>query len=185
MVINRNTLYFYVNNVLKGSADLTGIVFYATATNLFYLGADSDKLNLFKGHMDEVEFWVAESTTDSVPVLPRSSAYIPEVAWESSSVYIPNTADSVQVALMLDTSFYSELGVPAVNTDVNLYISVDNGSIYQKVTLTKLSMLTVRTAIYTGAANLTDVVTTEQLVYKLEGKNNKPLKFDGIILYWF
>lgn len=179
-----NTLYFYVDNVAYGVGDLTDVTLFETSTNSYYIGADSTGNNLFAGNMEEVEFFVGESIEDTAPVAARSTAYVPTIAWQSSAQYINSNATSLFVLFFLDEVKFSAISVPTLNTDLVFQVSINNGSNWYPVTLTKVGMLTVNTGIYKGTLDLTGKANTNQLKYQIDGSNNKPVKFDGLLISW-
>ena len=179
-----NVLYFYVDNIAKGTIDLTGVTFFATTTNTFYVGCDNAQNNLFIGNMDELEVFVGESIEDSAPVAARSTAYVPNISWESSAQYINSDATSLEMLFFLDEVKFSSISVPIINTDIIISVSINNGITYYPLTLSKVGMMTVNTAIYRGTLSLTDKANTNQLKYKITGSNNKPVKYDGLVISW-
>jgi len=179
-----NTLYFYVDNVAYGTADLTGVTLFATATNAFYVGCDSANTNLFIGNMDELEFFVGESTTDTIPVAARATAYVPAINWSSIATYIKSGVSSIGILVFFDEVKYASFGVPIVGTDSHFYLSIDNGSTYHEVTLTKIANLTTALVSYSGSLTCTGLTNTNQLKYKIVSAAGKVIKFDGCIAYW-
>lgn len=179
-----NILYFYVDNVAYGTADLTGVTLFATSTNTFYVGTDTAIANIFHGNIDELEFFVGESTTDTVPTSARSTAFIPAVYLESASSYFPSEMLNLNVLFFVDETSYSSFGVPVINTDTILYVSLNNGTTYYPITLTKVGTLSINTNIYKGTLAIAGKTSTNQLKYKITSVAGKVLKYDGCIIYW-
>lgn len=179
-----NTLHFYVDNVEYGTADLTGVTFFPTITNSFSLGADTVGTNLFNGNVDELEFFVGESITDTIPVAARSTSYIPAVNWQSAATYIKSGVGLINILVFFDEVQFSSFGVPIVETDSNFLVSLDNGSIWHDIVMSKIQNLTVSTVAYSGTLNTTGITNTNQLKYKITSPSGKVIKFDGCILYW-
>jgi len=179
-----NTLYFYVDNVAYGTADLTGVTLFTTSTNAFYVGCDTALTNLFAGNMDELEFFVGESTTDAIPVAARSTAHIPAVSWQSTSTYIKSDVVLINCLVYLDEVQFSSFGVPIPETDLHFLVSIDNGSTWNDITLIKVSQLTTADSVYSGTFDATGLTNTNKLKYKITSAAGKVVKFDGLILYW-
>jgi hypothetical protein len=166
-----------------GTADLTGVTFFTTASNNFYIGADVAGANPFIGHIQEVEFFVGENPTPVMPVAARSTAYIPAVSWETTSTYIPTGTASIGAIIFIDETTYASFGVPT-NGEFVFSVSIDNGATYHPVTMTRDGSLTTNTRIYKGTISLTGLTNTNQFKYKLTSVANKVLKYDGAIIYW-
>ena len=179
-----NTLYFYVDNVAYGTADLTGVTLFPTVTNSFILGADTAGTNLLNGNVDELEFFVGESIADTIPVAARSTAYIPAVSWQSAATYIKSGVAQINILVFFDEVQFASFGVPVVETDSNFLVSLDNGTTWSDITMVKVQNLTVATVVYSGALNTTGLANTNQLKYKVTSPSGKIVKFDGVIMYW-
>lgn len=179
-----NTLYFYVDGTAYGTVDLTGVTFFATSTNTFYVGADSSAENLLVGNIDELEFFIGENTVDTEPIAERSTAFIPELNIVSAATYIKSGVTLVNCLLFLDEVQFASFGVPTINTDCILSVSLDNGSTWTAITLEKVANLTTAVVSYSGTLTVDGLTNTNQFKYKIVSASGKVCKFDGAIFYW-
>lgn len=182
-----NTLYFYVDGVAYGTADMTGVslAINQSSSRYFYIGTDTAKTITFSGNIDELEFLVSSTTDDTEPVAERSTAYLPALTWISNPTYIPTTAKGLYISLLLDEVKHVDMGVPTVNTDLVISISTDNGLTWDAITLAKGGNVTTAVSSYFGSSDVTLLDNTNQLCYKIANAQGKVVKVDGIILYWF
>ena len=180
-----NTLYFFVNGTAYGTADLTGISLYSNNTSPHgKVGCDTNTLNSFKGHLQELEFFVRTLDVDTAPASPRNTAFLPPVNLLSKVNYIPTSAEKLNALFFLDETTWASFGVPIFGTDLTLQISLNNGTTWNTVSMSKSSALSTLTSIYTGTLDLTGITNTNQLIYKIVSNSGKVLKWDGLILYW-
>jgi len=179
-----NTLYFYIDNVPYGTADLTGVIFFNTVSLYYQLGCDNSGINLFIGNVDEFEFLINDYKSDIVPVEPRTTAYIPAIDVETISSYIPSDISVIDVLFFCDeVSFYPTM-LSSINTELIFSISIDNGATFHPVSLEKTGTLTTNTMMYRGTINVVSLTNTNQLKYKIANVAGKVIKFDGAIITW-
>lgn len=178
-----NVIYFFVNGTAEGSTACSA-TFDSGST--FNIAADSTPANNFIGNIQELEFFVQDHDVDTAPVAIRSTAFIPSVTWVSGSAYIPTGATTLYALLMQDEQTWKAIGsgVPVVSSDWNLSVSLDNGSTWHTVSMSKTTSLTTLTNMYAGFLALAGVTNTNQLQYKITSASGKVMKCDGVVMYW-
>jgi len=175
-----NTLYFYVDDTAYGTEDLTGITFFGEATT--YIIGDASASVII--NIEEVEFLVGETTSDTPPTSIRTAIHIPAIAWTSAPEYIQSNIQEIDVVLYQDVLQFASYGVPVFGTDCTFSVSLDNGSTFGTITMTRAGNLNSAIAVYRGFADVSGLTNTNQLVYKIESDADKCFKFDGLSLYW-
>jgi len=138
--------------------------------------------NALHGYVDEfrVSKGIARWTSDfAVPTSAYSFAYADNM--KLVSLQKPALTVPTQARLVL---FEEDIDVITLNTDLNAYVSRDNGITFTKVILNIESNSLTSDNILSGLVDLSSQPSGTQMVYKIETANGKHLRLYGISLTW-
>ncbi len=76
-----------------------------------------------------------------------------------------------------------DVDVATLNTDIKAYVSLDNGSNYEQVTLTNKGDYATDKHIITGAKTLTDR-DKQTMRWKIATYNDKNIRIHGVAQNW-
>ena len=141
--------------------------------------------SFFNGQIDEVRFYDKALSTDEISDLYNSGAGTSSISaggtnnmiLESESFSAVTEPDSARIIILEEDD-----GNVSLNTDLNVFLSKDNGSTWDSVFLNSDYNFSSNIKVLTGTTSLTSSGTN--IKYKIETYNNKATKIHGACVSW-
>jgi hypothetical protein len=185
--VNRSGNNFYMfrdGALISTGLTLTGNIFTPLGNN-GGIGRDWGSTNFFNGNIDEFSIWIGYALHTS-NFTPPSAAYsdsqvqnLPNVI--SRTYNTPTSPGTVTLlAVMADLT-----EAITINTDLKFAVSMDNGVNFNEVTMSKVNPYQIGTSnTYRGSISTSGMTSTNQLVWRVQGFNNKRYSISNLIVVW-
>ena len=177
-----DTLRLFVDGVVVGTQDLTGITFYDSTASLEVGSYATGVTDPFNGHIDEVRLskGTAAWTTGFTP---PTSAYSldPQNMTLTSERFTADTAPThARLTVLLDP-----VDVVTLNTDLIFSVSIDDGTTFATATMEYVQDYTSDIRILTcDEIDLSGITSGTEVVIKADTANEKKLRIHGWVVQW-
>lgn len=184
-----NNCYMFRDGVLiSTSLSITGTLHRPTgnfSSGLGYDWATSQRLN---AKLDELAIRIGTAfytSTFTPPVAAYSSLEIAGLngatGITSLAQFVPSGLSSFTMYLVIDTHYEAI----TINTDLILSLSLDNGSTYHTMTLTKYATYSTGSIfLYKAIATVSGYTNTNQFMWKLTDANGKRYVIKDVVATW-
>jgi hypothetical protein len=174
-------IYLYVNGVLDSTLNGTSFTNGTTTNYTLYIGSYFNASVGFKGYLDEIRMMTSAETPTLSNFGGKSTITNATGSFEGNAISVSSTNKMGAVITYQDNA-----GTNALNTDIILKLSADNGSNYSTATLTALPDFA--TGIKMAKVNDLSVTAGTQLKYKIEFANqaagSKEARIRGVSLQY-
>ncbi len=180
-----NNFYMFRDGVLISTGlSITGSIFSPLSNN-GGVGRDWGSTNYFNGNIDELTIWIGY-TLHTSNFTPPSAAYSDSLVQNLPNIisrtYNTPTSPST-ITLLAVISDQTE--AITINTDLKLAVSMDNGVNFSEVTMSKVNPYSIGTSnTYRGTISTSGMTSTNQLVWRAQGFNNKRYSINDLIVEW-
>jgi hypothetical protein len=174
-------IYLYVNGVLDSTLNGTSFTNGTTTNYTLYIGSYFNASVGFKGYLDEIRMMTSAETPTLSNFGGKSTITNATGSFEGNAISVSSTNEMGAVI-----TYQDHAGTNALNTDIILKLSADNGSNYSTATLTALPDFA--TGIKMAKVNDLSVTAGTQLKYKIEFANqaagSKEARIRGVSLQY-
>lgn len=180
-----NNFYMFRDGVLVSTGLTIAGNIFSPFSNSSGVGRDWAGTNYLNGNVDELSVWLGYALHTS-SFTPPSAAYsdsqVQNLPTVISRTYNTPTSPST-VTLLAVISDQTE--AVAINSDLKLAISMDNGANFTEVTMSKVNSYQIGTSnLYRGSISTSGMSSTNQLVWRAQGFNNKRYSINDLIVVW-
>lgn len=172
VVMNSGVLKFYVDGV----AGVNQVETYGTMPNtgvVLRVGGSGGNVAL-DGWMDEIRISKGVARYTANFTLPTEVTVINDM----TLISLPQTATIVPDTVRL-IIFEEDIDSVALGTDLKGYVSRDNGTTFDEVTLTEEGTYSPTARILSGSVDVSSQPSGTDMVYKIESLNTKELRLHG------
>lgn len=185
--VNRsgNNFYMFRDGVLISTGlSITGNIFTPLGNN-GGIGRDWGSTNFFNGNVDEFSIWIGyalHTANFTPPTAAYSDSQVQNLPNVISRTY--NTPTSPGTVTLLAV-IADQTETITINTDLKFGVSMDNGVSFSEVTMSKVNPYQIGTSnTYRGSISTSGMNSTNQLVWRVQGFNNKRYQISNLIVAW-
>lgn len=180
-----NNFYMFRDGVLISTGlGITGSLL-SPAGNAGGIGRDYSSANFLNGNVDEFSIWIGYALHTS-NFTPPTSAYSDSVVQNLPPVISRtyNTPTNPSTVILLAV-ISDQTEAITINTDLQFFVSMDNGTNFSQVTMSKVNPFQIGSSnTYRGSISTSGMTSTNQLVWKVQGFNNKRYSINHLIMEW-
>ena len=175
-------LYFYQNGVLDSTLNGSTFTNGSTTSYTHYIGSYFNSAPGFQGYLDEIRIMTSAETPSEETFGGKSTTISATGSFENNSITAPSSVSSMGAII----TYQDQAGTNALNTDIVLELSADNGSNWSTATLSALPNFS--TGIKMAKVNDLAVTAGTQLKYRLNFANqasgSKEARIRGVSLQY-